>query len=368
MPTSGGDPHPILTNRDTRYIPFGAFGAVNPDNNSPRIQQWNVTIERQLGAVWQVAASYLGSYTDRLWNQVAINPGVFLGLGPCTLDGVFYPTWSNPRNLNARRVFSLSGENPAAARLIGNMDIHMSNGTQDYRGLKLSFQRRGTGLTLGGNYTLSRCFGDPAFQTGGFPQIANGYTNPDDLSFDRGHCDQDRTHIGVLSVGVLTPQFASSAMRVALSDWRIAGILTARSGEPLNVIAGQDRALTGIQQQRVNQVLDNPYGNKTVSNWLNPAAFAQPALGTLGNFRRNSLRSPGYWAVDMAVSRLLPVGAGRTLELRAEAFNLFNTFNWGPPTTGGNRTNANFNSGAFGRILEMAGTPRIMQLGVKYGF
>ena len=105
-----------------------------------------MTIERQLGAVWQVAASYIGSYTDRLWNQVAINPGVFLGTGPCTLQGVFYPVCTNNANLNQRRVFSLSSENPAAARLIGNLDVHDDVGKQDYRGLKLSFQRRGTSL------------------------------------------------------------------------------------------------------------------------------------------------------------------------------------------------------------------------------
>jgi hypothetical protein len=367
----GGDPHPILTNRDTRYLPYGAFGAIDPDINSPRIQQWNVTIEQQLGTVWQVAASYIGSYTDRLWNQVAINPGVFLGTGPCTLQGVSYATCSNNGNLNQRRVFSLSNENPAAARLIGNLDIHASNGTQNYRGLKLSFQRRAAGgLSLSGNYTVSRCFGDPAFQTGGFPQIANGYTNPDDLSFDRGYCDQDRTHIGVLAAGVQTPQLASRAASLALSNWRVSGILSARSGPPINVIAGQDRAFTGIQNQRANQVLDNPYGSKkTPNDWLNPAAFAQPAPGTLGNFQRNSVRAPGYWAIDMALSRLVPFGAGRTLELRVEAFNLLNTFNWGaPPLSQAGTTHHNFNSGAFGRITRMAGEPRIMQFGIKYGF
>ncbi len=365
----GGDPHPIITNRDTQYIPFGAFGATDPNLNSPRVQQWNVTFERQLGTAWQAAASYIGSYTDRLWNQVAINPGVFLGLGPCTLGGVSYATCSNNGNLNQRRVFSLSGENPAAARLIGNLDIHDDVGTQAYRGLKLSFQRRGAQLSLSGNYTVSRCFGDAAFQTGGFPQIAFGYTNPDNPSFDRGLCDQDRTHIGVFTAGVRTPQFGGRAASAVLSDWRVSGILSARSGQPINVIAGQDRALTGIQQQRVNQVLDNPYGNKTLNNWLNPAAFAQPALGTLGNFRRNSVRAPGFWSVDMALSRLVPFGGTRSLELRLETFNLFNTFNWGPPTlVNADRTNTSFTSGAFGRITSMAGTPRIMQFGVKYGF
>jgi hypothetical protein len=367
----GGDPHPILTNRNTPFIQYGAFGAVDPDINAPRIQQWNVTVEKQLGRAWQVEASYLGSYTDRLWNQVAINPGVFLGTGPCTLLGVSYPSCSTNGNLNQRRVFSLSNENPSAALLIGNLDIHESLGTQSYRGMKLSFQRRaGTGLSLSGNYTLSRCYGDPAFQTGGFPQIANGYTDPQHPEFDRGPCDQDRTHIGVLSAGMQIPRFDNGAARVVLSDWRVAGIFSARSGQPINVIAGQDRAFTGIQNQRVDQVLANPYGDKkTPEHWLNPAAFALPAPGTLGNFRRNSVRAPGFRSIDAALSRLITFGTGRTVELRVETFNLLNTFNWGPPTLmNADRTHTNFSSGAFGRITSMAGTPRVMQFGVKYGF
>jgi hypothetical protein len=366
----GGDPHPILTNRNTPFIPFGAFGATDPNLNSPRVQQWNVTIERQLGTAWQVAATYMGSYTDRLWNQVAINPGVFMGTGPCTLQGVFYPVCTTNANLNQRRVFSLSGENPAAARLIGNLDVHDDIGKQDYRGLKLSFQRRGTNFGLSGNYTISRCWGHPSFQTGGFPQIANGYTNPADPDFDIGYCDQDRTHIGVLSANVLTPQFSSTPMRVAFSDWRVGGILSARSGQVVNVIAGQDRMFSGIQNQRPNQILDNPYGDKKTPNtWLNPAAFAQPAPGTFGNFKRNSLRGPNYWAIDVAFSRLLAVGQGQSLELRLEAFNLLDTINWAPPVLqNADRTNHNFNSGAFGRITSMQGAPRIMQFGIKYGF
>jgi hypothetical protein len=317
-----------------------------------------------------VEASYLGSYTDRLWNQVAINPGVFLGTGPCTLAGVFYPSCSTNGNLNQRRVFSLNNENPAAALLIGNLDIHENLGAQSYRGLKLSFQRRaGAGLSLSGNYTLSRCYGDPAFQTGGFPQIANGYTDPQHPEFDRGPCDQDRTHIGALTAGTQVPRLDNRAARVALSDWRLAGIFSARSGQPINVIAGQDRAFTGIQNQRVDQVLPNPYGDKTLNNWLNPAAFALPAPGALGNFRRNSVRAPGFRTLDVVLSRLLPFGASRNLELRVETFNLLNTFNWGPPTLmNADRTHTNFSSGAFGRITSMGGAPRIMQFGVKYGF
>ena len=57
----------------------------------------------------------------------------------------------------------------------------------------------------------------------------------------------------------------------------------------------------------------------------------------------------------------------RNAEFRVEAFNLFNTFNWGVPGAGTEpgRTNANLSSGSFGRITSMAGTPRIMQIGVE---
>ncbi len=358
----GGDPHPIVTSPDIRYVPYGSFGATDPHINSPRIQQWNVTIERQMGATWQVAASYLGSHTDRLWNQVAMNPGVFLGLGPCTLDGTFYASCSTTQNLNQRRELSLSGQNPDAARLIGNLDLHTDLGTQDYQGLKLSFQRRAAaGVSLSGTYTVSRCYGDPALQTGSFPSNAGGYTNPEDPAFDRGLCDQDRTQLASFTVSAQTPRFVTRALRSWASDWRISGIISARSGAPINVIAGVDRAYTGIQNQRVNQVLANPYGDRTLNNWLNAAAFALPAHGTLGNFRRNSVRGPGFWTVDAALSRVVSLGASRRVALRVEAFNLFNTFNWDLP-------DVNFVSPAFGRITSMAGTPRVMQFGVRYAF
>jgi hypothetical protein len=357
----GGDPHPIVTDANTAYIPFGAFGAIDPDINSPRVQTWNVTLEQQIGQDWGASVSYLGSYSDRLWNQVAINPGVFLGLGPCTLQGVAYPVCTTNANLNQRRELTLSGENPAAAALIGNLDLHTDIGSQAYRGLKLSVRRRGVRLALNGNYTLSRCFGDAT--TGGFPQLASGYTNPDDPSFDRGYCDQDRRHLGSLTVGTETPEFGNALARALASDWRISGIFTAQSGTPLNVIAGRDNVFSGLQQQRPNQVLDNPYGDKSVNNYLNPAAFAQPAAGTFGSSPRNGVRGPARWDVNVAFSKLIPVVSSQSLELRVEVFNIFNHTNLGNPTL-------NLTSGNFGRITQLAtgAIPRVMQFGIKYAF
>jgi len=365
----GGDPHPIVTNRDTPYVPFGAFGTMEPDINSPRVQNWNVTLERQIGRNWGVAVSYLGTYSDRLWAQTAINPGVYMGLGPCTLrDGVSYRVCSTNANLNVRRV--LYQANPAEGRLIGALDLNDDIGWQAYRGLKLSVQRRSAGgLSLNGNYTWSRCVGTDTPNT--FSQISTGYTKPDDPEFDSGYCDQDRTHLASITLGAETPEFAGAALRALASRWRASGIVSIRSGDRINIITGLDNAFTGIRNQRVNKVSDDVYAKApTLANYFNRAAFAQPEPGTYGNLKRNALTGPNYWNVDLAISRRIGGVAMRTLELRIEAFNLFNTFNWGDPgteeTSGG--FIANFNSGQFGRITTQAGTPRIIQLGAKYAF
>ena len=357
----GGQTHPVPNDppANAPYPGFGAFGAMDPDNNSPRVQNWNVTFERQIGSVWQASASYLGSYADRLWGARQVNPGLFLGLNPCTLNGVSYPVCTTAANVDRRRVLIL--ENPALGQFFGPIDVHDDVGQQSYAGLKLSVQRRSaTGVSLSANYTVSRCEGDTG-SSFGFAQFSSGYLKPDDPSFDRGNCTQNRTHIANVSVGAETPAFANAALRVLVSGWRASGIVSARSGSWLTVTTSTDVAATGIAAQRVDQVLEDPYADKTLNTYLNRAAFAMPAPGTLGNHRNNSIAGPGFWNVDLALSRLLSIAGRQTLELRVETFNLFNTFNWGSPV-------ANFNAATFGRILSQTGDPRIMQFGVKYGF
>jgi Carboxypeptidase regulatory-like domain len=361
----GGDTHPVPLPppRDIAFPFYGSYGAIDPNINSPRTQSWNVTFERQIGEVWQGSVSYLGNHTDRLWNQVAINPGVFLGTGPCTLAGVFYPSCTVPGNLDQRRVLSL--QNPANGQYYGPIDLNTDVGQSDYHGMKLSFRRRSAdGVSLNGNYTWSYCMGTgtPA----GFNQISAGYMKPEDPEFDRGNCSSRRTHIANVSVGYQTPRLASTVLRTIASDWRLAGILNARSGGWLSVTQSinRDTAGTGIQGlsgQPVNKVLDEPYGAKTLTNYLNPAAFALPDLGTLGNAGFYTVEGPGYWTIDLALTRIVSLGATRDLELRLEAFNLLNNFNWGNPAT-------TLDSPTFGQITTQSGDPRIMQFGIKFGF
>jgi hypothetical protein len=356
----GQVPHPTpdAPGADAWFPAIGAFIPIDPDIDSTRVQSWNATVERQLGSNWGASVSYLGSYTDRLWGQVSMNPGVFLGLGPCTIAGVFYPTCTTAANIDERRVLAL--ENPELGRSLGPVELITAAGSQDYHAVKLSVRHRAdSGVWLSGNYTRSYCVGNDV-STGLGVAIGGSYLTGDP-AFDRGNCSWTRRHLVNVSAGVRTPRFTNPALRALASDWAVSGIFNARSGTWLLVTTGRDNAFSGISNQRPNQVLEDPYGDKTLLNYLNPNAFAQPAAGTLGNHRARSIEGPGYWTVDVALSRLLSVGAAHRVELRVETFNLLNAFNWGDPVT-------NLASGTFGQIRTQAGAPRIMQFGVKYGF
>ena len=358
----GGQQHPVtgLPPRDVTFPGLGSYAVIDPDINSMRVQSWNVTVEQQIGSSWQVSASYLGNYMDRLWGPVQINPGVYLGLGPCTLNGVFHPVCSTTANLESRRVFTL--QNPVEGRLMSNVARYDDVGEQTYNGLKLSFRRRAAdGVSLAGNYTVSKCMTDTQW-TGSFIQFSAGYTDPTNPAYDRGNCSQNQRQIGNLSIGYLTPQAANAVLRALVSDWRVSGILNARTGAWLTVTTGRDPVFSGIPGQRVDQVNDDPYpSEKTLASYLNPAAFAYPAPGNLGNEPNRGIEGPGYWTVDMSLARLLSLGSAQSLEFRVEAFNLLNNFNWGNPGT-------NLDAGTFGRITTQTGSSRIMQFAVKYAF
>ena len=157
-----------------------------------------------------------------------------------------------------------------------------------------------------------------------------------------------------------TPQFSNRTLRIAASGWRLSPLVKFFSGDYISASTSQDLAFTGQNTQRVNQVLANPYGKKTADNYLNPAAFALPAAGTLGTMGAASIEGPRYWQFDLALSRVFRFGEVRRVEFRAEAFNVFNAVRLNDPVT-------NLNSGNFGQITS-ARDPRIMQFALKYVF
>ena len=215
--------------------------------------------------------------------------------------------------------------------------------------------------------------------------VHQAYQNngPVNRNLDVGPCDQDRRQMFNTTAVFQTPGFSNKTLNALAAGWSFSTIFSARSGRPMNILLGNDQALNGFQgntgTQRPNQVLASQYGDKnSLSTYLNAAAFVVPAQGTYGNVGYNSVAGPSYWEWNEAVSRQFKVQENHSIEVRAEAFNVTNSFRPGNP--GVTFSNAN----TFGRILCSAasasatgctagsgptsGGPRIMQFALKYVF
>jgi hypothetical protein len=364
----GGDPFPLAfgrtVTRDTAIWPLaGSFFTADYDTANMHVAQWNLSLQRQIQSNWLLSATYLGNHTIHLWTVRDYNPAVFLGTGPCSLNGVAVNTCSTTANIQQRRKLTLA--NPAIGQYFGSIPTVDAGSTASYNGLLLSLQRRAArGVTVIGNYTWSHCISDPS-ATDVLSTITGYQADPDNRRYDRGNCNRAANDIRQVfnsSAVVDTPTFSSPVLRAVASGWRIAPIFKILAGDYININSGQDRALIGTSglYQRANQVLVNPYGDKTINKYLNPAAFEQPALGSMGNVGANSVRGPGWWQLDAAVSRTFQVHEGQKMELRVEAFNVTNSFRMNDPT-------AAFNSPLFGKVTT-AKDPRIMQFALKYVF
>jgi hypothetical protein len=376
----GGDPFPTPAGRnvprDAAFPPYSLVTAMDYDTPNVQSGQWNLSLQRQIGTDWMASASYLGSSTWHLWSIRQLNPGVYIpGIGNangnCTYNGRIAPfrvrpgaACSVPGNNNERRRLFL--ENPETGILYGDIPQMSATGIGSYNGLVLSVERRAAaGVSVNANYTWSHCINEPATGSGGtaFGTRGNvGWTN-DNRRLDRGDCNggaEDRRHVFNLSGVAETPQFSNPALRAIVANWRLSPILKIGAGSPLNVITTRDITLQGLSPLRVDQVLPNVYGDKTPGNYLNAQAFAFPKTGTFGNLGSGSVRGPGYWQFNVALTRSFRFGEAQRLELRAEAFNLTNSVILNAPQT-------RFESGNFGKITS-AQDPRIMQFALKYFF
>jgi hypothetical protein len=153
-----------------------------------------------------------------------------------------------------------------------------------------------------------------------------------------------------------------------LGGWGLGTIISIESGAPTDALANGDVANTGWPSQRAERTGADPYsvsGGSGFKQWLNPAAFAQPAPFTLGNESRNDLHGPSFKNVDFNASKTFSLTERTNLIFKAEMFNLFNHTNYGlPSTTVGN--------GNFGQITQTANggtaTGRLVQFGLKLQF
>ena len=318
----------------------GSVGGSTMDHDYRTEYAKNVTvgIQRQLTPTTAVDVSYLGSW--------------IVGADSSTVLNVPMP---GPGPIGPRR--------PVPA--LSNVIAIRWDGYSVFHALTLRAEQRLTrGLAFSANYTLSKAI-DDASDPGATSFETNLPQNVRDMAAERALASFDHRHRLVGNITYALPSFARSTSGWAAmlaSGWQLNAIATFQSGAPFTVNLGTDRANIGSgPAQRPDAVCDpNQNAPHTAAEWFNTTCFALPAPFTFGNAERNSVLSPGYANVDVAVAKDLRLANDARLELRWEIFNVFNRANFDVP-------NRIFGTPNFGRIFS-ALPARQMQIGVKLQF
>ncbi len=349
-----GVPAGSLDPRNVANLRLSSF-VTNP--KWPSSQQWNFNVQRQVGADLVLEAGYYAAKATHLptrWNANYALPGA--------------------GNINSRRRFGsliYPGSN-LVVRPLTIVDRHDWFGSSQFHSLQSRVEKRFSGgFAILGAYTFSRNIGDTGgfSAAGGAPGSPQGFQDPLNRRLEKALDDQHQKHRLVASYQWELPfgkgrRFASNLAGVGeaiAGGWSLHGISSFGSGQPEGVTVLGDPANTG-DPNRPNVVGEWRFnrGQRTLERFFNTGAFVRNDPFTYGNAGRNLLEQPGRVNFDFAAFKRFTLTERVGLQFRFEAFNFFNTPQFGAP----NSEVGNIN---FGRVTS-ANRPRNLQFGLKVIF
>ncbi|HET6890701.1 MAG TPA: TonB-dependent receptor [Pyrinomonadaceae bacterium] len=382
------------------WTPNNTFGD-DPNYKDPYSQQWHLEIQRELSPTMVITAAYVGSKNGRLPYSGFGNTASRASRNTCAGNDA-------PCNAAFRAAVDTLRPMPWVA---ANINYTRSIGYSNYNALQMKFQRRfSQGLHTLVSYTWGKSIdvGSGYFNVENGPGGGSTIQNYADPSTARGVSSFDITHFVSWATVYEFPAgrgkrwFRSGLASWLLGDWQANYILQARSGQPFNLqIAGDLANLRGNAPNapgnylRPNLIADpfvagpvpaNPDPNcqrtisqggraadqvRSTASWINPCAFGIPNnTGAFGNLGRNVFRGPAVFNMDLSLFKSFPFGEDMKLQLRAEAFNVFNIQNWDVPSVLTVNSNATSIAPNVGRITALAQgtTPRQLQFGVRFVF
>jgi Carboxypeptidase regulatory-like domain/TonB dependent receptor len=351
----------------------------------PYAQDWNLNIQRSIGADWLLQVGYVGTTGVRLPRFIEGNPPVFVPGVDTTSPGcsVTNPCpISNENNVNQRRLYSgctLANPNNCVYSSIGEI---ASIANSSYNALEVSLRKRFShGLSFLASYTWSHAIDDvSSFNiTGSASQPVAGENdlaqNPFDLAAERGPSMFDARHRFVLSYQWSLPflQHSSNWYGKALGNWQLNGIFTAMSGTPFTVfdsndvsLQGQAPEITGFSANRPNLIGNPNSGPRTPQEWFNVSAFQQlqpdpqGRFEVFGNEGRNAVEGPGYVNWDFSAFKNFRLTESKEIQFRGELFNVLNHTNFRLPVS-------DIEAPTFGQIQSDV-SPRVIQVALKILF
>jgi hypothetical protein len=245
-------------------------------------------------------------------------------------------------------------------------------GGSTYNALQATYTHRWhSGLDLNVSYTYSKFMDDVQGAAGwAFPGSGSSVRDSYNLAAEHSVDVTDTPQSLVVNYNYQLPFGTGKSLgsgwsrpvNAVLGGWQWSGILTAKSGLPLSINpASNNTAGYGFNQRPdlVPGVNPVPH-NQSITGWINPAAFTQPAAFTFGDAPRflSNLRAPQFVNYDMGIGKWWSLGEVRKLQFKFEMFNAFNHPNFFEPDT-------NLGDKSFGAITS-AYPARSVQFGGKF--
>jgi hypothetical protein len=315
----------------------------DPNFRDGYAHNFNLNVQRALGANYLVEVAYAGSRSRQLMAKVNPNQA---------------PPVVGVRDSNVNRPFA------QLAPALRNIGQAASIGYVDYNGLLVKFQRRfANNFSFLNAYTWGKAI-DINSDNDGDVSFTNVY---DIENYHRGPADYDVTHT-LSSSWIYELPWARDKW---YGGWQGNGILYMRTGLPFTVTQTQGVLSTGTGN-RPNRICSGRLDNPTIDRWFDTSCFVPPSdtTGTYGDSGRNILRGPGQFNIDASLIKNTRIGRFQT-EFRFEAFNVLNhpQFAVRPNSTIGNAAVGTISSMLPNAACALCGTTeRQIQLGVKVKF
>jgi hypothetical protein len=286
------------------------YTRLQPDFADGYVQEWNLTVQRQIGSTSSIEVAYMGSKGTHLINGATGNQATTTPDPNAPID---------PR----RPIPSLSAE---------TFDI-LSNAYANYNGLGITFRRNFShGLSANVAYTWSHALDIASSSNLGSGN--NGYYRSEaHQNWEYGNADVDQRHRFTAYYDWQLPlghgrSFAARTpgwVDAIVGGWSHLGIWSWHTGNYFTPVLSSDYSNSGAPQARPDLIC-NPNHNAphTTTAWVNNSCFALPAQGTYGNAGRNILLGPGYFDTNLSLLKDFRITESRYLQFRAEFFNAFN--------------------------------------------
>jgi hypothetical protein len=256
-------------------------------------------------------------------------------------------------------------------------------GYSNYNALQLRLQKRMSyGLSFQLNYAWSKALdtGTGNGHGSGIDIYQNAYTPS--ANYGLSDFNAANTLVGQITYELPFGHGRQFVLHEPLDQiaggWRLATLFQWHGGVPFtpviqsSVSGGIDPGLTPSfaagSYLYPEQVGDPSVSHRTHTMWFNPAAFANPTFGTFGDAHRNNLIGPGFSNVDLSIAKEFPIHEAIALEIRADAFNIFNHISWGNPDANVGYSGGTLADTTAGQITSPVGGTRIFQLGAHIRF